>query len=216
MKVTALTLTRAELVAIRQTSAATAIKFGYTTNAQLPLLQKNFSIRSVSDLGSRMLCISAILWRAAGMTEEAVLAWLEQENLSDKITIKEREYLAEPEFEPTMSARADALFALAWCGSLVSGLDFWHDCPDTLVELFPDIRTSERAEKFRTSIAIRNAKSIIAACDLAYCIHWSVQDHMIFRRPVPGTLHPVYLVERRRALEWMIGGSDWDEVTLDT
>ena len=29
-------------------------------------------------------------------------------------------------------------------------------------------------------------------------------------------LHPVYVVERRLALEWMIRRDDWDDVALDT
>jgi hypothetical protein len=209
-------ITLSELREIRARSIAEARGLGYTTNESLPLLGTDFVIRSASDLRARMLCVSAVLWRAAGLPEDAVLKWLKQEKLLKQLTRPERQFLADPEGEPTMSARTDGLYALAWCGWLIDHFDFSTECPDTLVELFPDVRKGQRSAGFGNDLAIRAPSLILAKCDLAYCLHWSVHDQVLMGRPAPGRLHPMYLVERRRAFEWMMSSDGWDDVSLDT
>lgn len=209
-------LTLSALREIRAQSTTKVRGLGYTANDSLPLLGTEFVIRSTSDVRARILCISAVLWGAAGLSEKAVLKWLEQERLLRQLTLKERQFLADRESEPTMSARADGLFALAWCGGLIEGFDFSAECPDTLVELFPDVRKGQRSAGFGKKIAIRDPTLIIANCDLAYCLHWSVRDRIVQGRQTSGRLHPIHLVERRRAFEWMISSAGWDDVSLDT
>jgi hypothetical protein len=210
------TFALSELRTIRARSITRARALGYAANDSLPLLGTEFAIRSASDLRTRMLCISAVLWRAAGLSEDAVLEWLEQESLLKSLTPKERQFLADPESEPTMSARADGLFGLTWSAGLIDDFDFSTECPDTLVELFPDVRKGHRSAGFGKEIAVRDPELIVAHCDLAYCLHWSVRNQLVQGQPRSGKLDCVYLVERRRAFEWMLSSVGWDEVSLDT
>lgn len=56
----------------------------------------------------------------------------------------------------------------------------------------------------------------MAACDLFYCLHWSIRHAELSNSKVPGAVSSYVIIARRRALEWLIGSEQRDEVTLDT
>ena len=65
----------------------------------------------------------------------------------------------------------------------------------------------------------RSKAEILDALDLIYCYHWAVVDEVqINNRPVPGGLNPGVVVERHRALNWLVNymDADWDDVSTDT
>lgn len=210
-------LSPAKLKVIRRRSAAQAKFLGYAVNPGLPAFGgEDVQLRSPQQLRERMLCLTAVLWRAAGLSEGQTRTWLEKGGLVERLTAAENTYLLKPENNPTMSPRAEALYALAWAGGLVADLDFSRECPKNLVRLFPNVPGGQSAASFSESLPLRSEEQLIEQCDLAYCLHWAIRDAALHGRQPPGKLLPVYVVERRLALEWMIQRVDWDDVALDT
>lgn len=115
-----------------------------------------------------------------------------------------------------MQCRVDALFALAWATQIQEKLNFEMECPETLAGSLPHPEVAESVVAFRQKASLRGYHEIIAMADLAYCLHWSIRDAILRGQRPPGRLHPIYVIERRRAFEWLIGPDAWDEVRLDT
>jgi hypothetical protein len=115
-----------------------------------------------------------------------------------------------------MKARVEAIWVFAWAGTLAPALDFGEACPNTLVKLFPDLLHNESSDGFRGRFKLRTNEEVAAQCDLAYCLHWSIRDAVLNGVRPPGKLHPLFVIERRRALEWCLSTVDWDDVPMDT
>ncbi len=63
---------------------------------------------------------------------------------------------------------------------------------------------------------LRSDDQIVSAADLAYCLHWAIRQSELEGKRPPGKVPPYVVVERRRALEWLLSDEDWDDVPLDT
>ena len=110
----------------------------------------------------------------------------------------------------------ETLYAFAWAFGLFNELDFEKECPNTLVSLYPNLKADETSVGFRKQTVLRSIDDIVAACDLAFVLHWSVNQAAVEGEPVPGKVPPYVIMERRRALEWMLSPEDWDQFSLDT
>jgi hypothetical protein len=110
----------------------------------------------------------------------------------------------------------ESLWALAWCLGVHPNLDFSDSCSDSFVRMLPDIAKDAATSSFRNRLQLREKTEITEKTDLAYCLHWAVRDAEISRKKLPGKVPGQVVVERRRALEWMIGQDPWDEVAMDT
>ena len=201
---------------VRAKSLAQAKKLGYSTSDHLPLIDEHSEVRSAEELANRMLCMNVVLAVASGYSRDEAVRWLSEENLVSALAKSEKTFLQGNCSDTEIQLRAEALWALAWCAGLVRTLDFAKPCNDTLVTFFPNLKTSDRSTVFRTSLTLRDREALVAQCDLAYCLHWSVRDALMNGKRPPGKLHPIYIVERRHALEWVLSKHDWDEVPLDT
>jgi len=65
----------------------------------------------------------------------------------------------------------------------------------------------------------RSANDVLNEADLIYRYHWAVRQAGIDGKPPPADLHPGVVMERHKALNWLIGyndNADWDDVTTDT
>jgi hypothetical protein len=98
----------------------------------------------------------------------------------------------------------------------VENLDFSRPCPDDFVAIFPRIKENQHSYDFRAVAASRSPEDLIAACDLAYCLHWAIVQRSLDGQRAIGKVPPYVIMERRRALEWILSREHWDEVSLDT
>ena len=201
---------------IRDSSLALAEHLGYPTNSSLPLVDAGLRVRSRDDVAHRMLCLDALVAAACGFPRKKALAWLERQHAASYLAESEIAFFRGQGDAVVVKHRVESLWALAWCVCLVPELDFSLPCSDNLVTLVPDIESEEAAVAFTQALRLRNEDAIIAKCDLAYCLHWAIQNSLTNRQRAPGKLHPIYVIERRRALEWLLSDSDWDHVLMDT
>jgi len=154
---------------------------------------------------------------ACGFDRTKALAWLEQEWASSGLGRRERAFLLHGSGNPVQFVAAiEGLWTLAWSMGITPVLDFSRECDDSLIEQLPDLRKAESTSGFRARMVPLPCETIVAALDLAFCLHWAVRDAMLAGKPSPGRVKPQVVVERRRALEWLLGRAEWDEVSLDT
>ena len=109
----------------------------------------------------------------------------------------------------------EGMWALCWCLGIVPELDFSKPCSNDFVKLLPDLKRNEPGDEFRKKAVLRDPREVVAQCDLAYCLHWGV-IHAELSGKRQRAIKSYMIIERRRALEWMVSDDPWDELSLDT
>jgi hypothetical protein len=181
------------------------------------VLDTGLKLRNQDEVLNRLLCLTAVAAASYGFDRAKSLAWLSQENLKASLTEAELRFLERCEGQPQLfQVQVEGMWALAWALSLVPQLDFWKDCDSRFVGQLPNLKVSQSSDELRRKAELRPADEVVAACDLAYCLHWAIRQAEIERRQPPAGLKPYIIVERRRALEWLLSDESWDSVSLDT
>ena len=204
---------------MRKSSLAEAMLLGYPINKNLPLLEDIPKIKGLDEIVSRFLCMYAVVASSYGLPKEKAINWLKEEGLMESLSNREKRYL---ELDSNLAEKAsmqwqvEALWALAWCAGCHDMLDFSDSCDDNFIQLLPDIAKKESKKLFCVNRMLRSKDEILAKLDLAYCLHWAVRDAEIHQRLIPGRVPGSVVIERRRALEWVVSQEAWDEVLLDT
>ena len=200
----------------RARSIASAHARGLEVSVGLPLLECDGSARPIDEVCSRLLAMNAVAAVAYGFDRKKALAWLASEELQGELTPAERRFVADGAGPARpFQAQIEGMWALAWAAGLVPALDFGRACDDRFSFMLPDLKVAAPGAVLRARARLRSAEELWAACDLAYCLHAAITS----RRLAGGAVtppNPTWVIERRRALEWLLGGDAWDEVSLDT
>jgi Domain of unknown function (DUF4272) len=202
---------------IRQKSLTMAKRLIYPVSETLPLLDPPDREKSVNEVVNRSLCIEVALACSVGCARNKAGAWILQEGLSEILSESESKFICDSfGYPPKFWDKAEALWAFVWSLGIIESLDYTKACSNDLVRMLPELKDQESSVAFRAKVNLRPMAEIIEALDLAYCLHWSVRDAEIRGQKNPGKVKPHVIVERRRALEWIVGSDDWDNVQLDT
>jgi len=152
----------------------------------------------------------------------AISDWLRENRLLPHLSPSETALLPVSRDELSEQQLADrfwtieALWALAWVGSLVDDLPFDRPVGGTLASMLPDIGKREPAEPFVRSYRCRPYHDLFRQVDLHYRAHWFAR-HCHLRGIETKVVDLDIILERRKALEWVLDRSTpWDEITLDT
>jgi hypothetical protein len=191
-------------------------KRGLMVPAHLPLLEEFKRMRAKDDILARLLCLFATLVCAFGFSKEKAISWLLAENLERELTADERRFI----FDDVGAAEGfqflvEGMWALAWVLGLVGQLDFWSIYGEGFASLMPDVHVNESSARIAAVSNPRSVDEVVEALDLAYCLHWNIDEARLHGRRVPG-LENYVIVERRRALEWVVGDEPWDSIILNT
>lgn len=206
-----------DLKQIRDESIQVAKKFGIEISPSLPLLDFGLQVRDTNEIVSRLLVMHAVAASAYGFDRGKVIAWLNQEGLSHSLSEQEKKFVVERIGQPDrFRTQIESIWALAWAVGIVSELNFAKECDDRFVAVLPNLKLSQSSSDLRKGVNPRPISKIASACDLAYCLHWAIRQSEIEGRPPAGALKPHIVIERRRALEWLLSGEEWDSVPLDT
>jgi hypothetical protein len=206
-----------DLKRIRDESMRTARQLGVDVSVTLPLLDAGLETRNADETVSRILAMSAVAATAYGFDKAKAIGWLQQEALIDSLTEQERAFVLKGVGEPNrFQMQVEGMWALAWAMGIVSEMNFGKDCDNRFAAMLPNLKVSQSSRDFREKVNPRSLEQVIAACDLAYCLHWAIRQAELRGQRPPGSLKPFVVVERRRALEWLLSKESWDEVPLDT
>jgi len=202
---------------IRDESIRTARQLGAEVSATLPLLDAGLEVRSVDETVSRILAMNAVVATAYGFDRAKATAWLNQEALTDSLSEQERLYVFEEIGRPDRyQVQVEGMWALAWAMGIVNEMNFGKDCDDRFVAMLPNLKQSPSSAEFRKQATPRSLEHVVSMSDLAYCLHWVIRQAEFNGKRPPADLKPYVIVERRRALEWLLSKETWDEVPLDT
>ncbi|HEY4370042.1 MAG TPA: DUF4272 domain-containing protein [Steroidobacteraceae bacterium] len=209
-------MTRFDLTAVRTRSWNSVVAAGLRTNPDLPLLTETFSLEPLESIADRLLCLTAVASFSFGLPLSACRAWLEQEQLWNALSLGEKALLS-GEREDLLAGQivVHSIYALAWCVGAYASFDIQRKLPDDLVEALPDLRVLEPTKVFRSRLSLRAIDMVLEQLDAAYCFHWAWRDRYLTGKS-RGTNDMMVLAERRKALEWVVTGGDWDHVSLDT
>jgi len=205
-----------DIANIRQSSWDIAGKLGIPKNDALPLLDNVNIFRSKDDVVNRifgMLCVAA---GAYGLDRKKALAWLEREGSIELLAQAERAFLNGSQMDTSLfKEQIEGIWALCWCSNIVSDLDFSKPCSGDFVKLLPDLKKDESGANFREKASLREPEEVVAKCDLAYCLHWGIVHAGLTGR-LKKAINTYVIIERRRALEWILSNESWVEISLDT
>lgn len=202
---------------IRSSSCELAKKFGFQIPLSLPLLEANSEPRPIGEVIDRALVVSVVVAASYGFKRDAALSWLAQESLTNCLSDQEEDFLSgSDKSRQQFQGQVETLCAFAWSLGLLPDLDFAKNCPEYLVSLYPDLKKLEPADKFRERAKLRPTQELVEMCDVAYCLHWGLNQARLDGVKPKHRLSPIVVVERRRALEWILSREDWDDISLDT
>jgi hypothetical protein len=202
---------------VRDKSLATAHRLGYAVNPDLPLIGETTLHRTNDEIVDRVLAMYATAASAYGFDADSALTWVDRESAGHALTKSERAFLTETRGDAErFKAQVESIWALAWSICVVPVLDFSRPCADDFVFALPDIKRGASTEEFRKKATMRALSEILPACDLAYCLHWAIRDAQLRGVSLPGKVDRHVVIERRRALEWLLHDANWEDIPLDT
>lgn len=206
-----------DLNSIREQSLQAASRLGFSVNKSLPLLDEAETTRTAEEIVKRLLCLHAVAACSYGFDRTKARVWLEREGAWGDLVAVERQFIESGQGDAAQfKIQVEGMWALAWALGIVRQLDFGKDCDSKFAMTLPNLKIGEGSDALRSKIKPRPASEIIAACDLAYCLHWAVRQAQLTGSKPPGKVQPYVIEERRRALEWLLSNDPWDEVMLDT
>jgi Domain of unknown function (DUF4272) len=191
--------------------------------------------REGPTVARRILVLSDVVRRAEGESRKKCLKFLDDLELWEEVSAKEREFLVCDRPDKVKSQelvwRLESIWVLCWAIQLIEGLDWPSGMCDvpTLVELVDTIIEQPDLVK---NAKVRSRTEILDAQSLTLLIHWAITDAWINQRCVPERLDwteegglpashcaAVGVVEQRHhTLNWLtcFGGADWDDVDTPT
>jgi len=201
---------------IRRRSLKVLAGRGLTVPLHLPIPDLA-NPRSAVEIVERLLCLNAVAAVAHGFDTGKALTWLAREHLESKLIWTERAFLQRGQGSRCgFQLQVEAMWGRAWALGIVSELEFWRKCSSEFVALLPNLKIDESVERLTAQINPIETGEIIAARDLSYCLHWIIRDIMMRNDRLPPDLEPYTVIERRRALEWILGEEPWEELATDT
>jgi hypothetical protein len=202
---------------VRKESLAVAKRLGYSVEEALPLLDASAVARTDDEVVDRLLAMLCVAACAYGFDSQKAANWLGREVKVELLTVAERHFLQTKAGDRrTFMMQIEGMWALAWSIRSVPTLDFGTPCPQDFVTRLPDLKRNGSSGTFRDTANVRPLSEIVSACDLAYCLHWAIRDAQLRNAKLPGNVEEYVVVERRRALEWLLTDEPWEDITLDS
>lgn len=81
--------------------------------------------------------------------------------------------------------------------------------------IFGDLDDEHDVRVLRKRCKVRRFEDVLSAVDLSRCLTRGIELALKQRKPIPGKVQPFVIAQRRRALEWLICDTPWDEILVD-
>jgi hypothetical protein len=206
-----------DLSELRRISILRAQAMGTSVPVHLPLLDEPRPSMDQEAAISRLLAMTAIAAAAYGFPESRAVAWTESVGATGSFTKAERRFLdSGAGSKRPFQEQIEGMWALAWALNIVPDLQPAEPCSANFVRLLPDLKAGESADKLRGQAHLRPIDELMEAADLSYLLHWGLREAALRGMPSAPDIDEYVVAERRRALEWLLYGGAWEEVSLDT
>lgn len=212
------TIKKSQLEEIKLQSISLLKAMGVPVLHELPVLdvRKGYFIRNSVDIANRAISLCIVASKALGMDHEEAIASVQGCEVSNCLTKRESLFIAKR--SPTkkevihFSWSIESYWLLLWALQFVPSLDAPKFMCDP--ELASSFLRDSGATQFRKDASPRSPLEIIQIADLYYRYHWAVVEEP--KKVDELDISPSIVIERDRALTWLLSDSDWDEVQLDT
>jgi hypothetical protein len=179
-------------------------------------------IRSAEEVAYRALALYPVVSAASGADRQAILGWLAESGLNEKLAPSEAAFMAVEKPEKSqviqMTWMSERLIVLLWALNAVDEFPAADEqCQIAYGDILPPFGPVDM-ETFLSEAKLRPDTELIAAAEDMMALHWDARNArftgQVSRRPVDLEI----IQERHAAINWVTGyeGLPWDEVTTDT
>ena len=182
-------------------------------------------IKSLDEMCKRAIASLIVIQVAcdinAGKYEESkefFVPLLEKYNVLDSLNSKEKRIMDgsySKQDAIDIDWEYEAYWALVWYLGLVEDISDASKLCDCS-EAMNFIATSKNFEDFKSKCNPRSIKELLDMEDLYYRYNWAINEKNVNPNANIGNLNPSNVIERRRALEWLLSNKeDWYEISLN-
>jgi hypothetical protein len=202
---------------IRERSIFIAKRFNVNVPKTLPLLDEPNYLRNSNEIIKRIMAMNVAAAVASGFNNKKAKELVKAEKLLNYLTTSEHDYIYKNVgLKLEFQLQIEAIWALCWAAGIVKDMDFSKECANDFVTLLPNLNINETSVLFSSKVKIRPMTEIIQECDLAYCLHWAIKESNLYGKLKVRGIKDYIVIERRKALEWLICDCKWEEISLDT
>lgn len=198
------------------------------TLPELPPLAE-LAVKSREEIARRAVALLIAIQYACDVAQEGdlqeskafVTGLLEKMAVSDELTGDERNLLAqaEPVHQDAVNLvwQYEAYWALIWALGLIDRLDLPTETCDCEFAINA-VASCDSFAEFLGKTVLRRPEELLDEADVIYRLHWACVNSRVKGEQAPAGLNESIVMERRRALFWMIGYRDeaWDDISMDT
>ncbi len=157
-----------------------------------------------------------------GFNKEFILNLIEKFEVEEYLTDKEKAMIYEVSVSNqdiiNMTWKYEAYWVLLWSLGIVGELSIPSNICDCEFAINA-VAKHDNFEQFLDTCTLRKLSEILDETDLIYRYNWACVDARIKGKPAPSNLNPSVVLERHRALNWLIGymnSDDFDNMPTDT
>jgi hypothetical protein len=193
---------------------------GIPINAHLPLTEnaQETELRKPGEIADRILALTAVAIKGGGVEPEFVAKFISERNVRELFSPREMAFIdtASPDHRTRaqFSWQYECIWVLLWALKHIGPtLNF----PDRICDV-PRLAAIVRDTPRLDTLGTFPAGVVLTELDLHYRYHWAVRQSHIDGGPEPGGLNGGVVMERHRALNWLVRymDADWDDVSTDT
>lgn len=206
------------VIRARQATKRVLRSFSIDIPDSLPLLETVAIERTSDEICSRLLAMHAAAAVAFGFPRPNAINWIHAHDIGPSLSPDERAFIFNGESHPQMLMdQIEGMWVLAWAISIVDSMDFRKTCDDQFVFMLPNLKVMEDPAAFYGRATTRSLDDLVQACDLAFGLHWALREaELTNKSPEPRWPTEALVVNRRRAIEWILHEEPWHEIALDT
>jgi Domain of unknown function (DUF4272) len=193
---------------------------GVPVNVNLPLIESEATarIRTTEEIAGRLLALAMVAVKGEGLEQELIDDIVTSRNIAPFFSPNETAFINDP--TPSNHDRIqfawqyECAWVMLWALKYVDGPLPYPDSICDVPFLAQTVRDNENLAQFGS----QPPNNILNEADLIYRYHWAVRQASIDGVPAPAGLESGVVMERHRALNWLISycDADWDEVGTDT
>jgi hypothetical protein len=195
---------------------------GVMTNGELPVIDSaaEAKMRSREAVVDRALALAIVALKSGGLEQAKVLEKRDELGAALLLSPDEKDFIDEA--NPTDKDRAQLARRHEGLAVMLWALGFETELPRPARIEDPArivaFVTQKGAQKLREEARLRSAKELLDATDLIYRYDWACVAARMTSEPAPKGVDCEVVVERHRALNWLIGyqRQSWDDVSTDT
>lgn len=195
---------------------------GVMTNAELPVIENaaEAKLRTADAVVDRALALLVVATKGEGLEQARVIETRDKLGAAPFLSPDEKDFVDDA--SPTAKDKAQFGWRYECLGVMLWALGFEAELPrpgkivdaGRIVKLVLD----KGPTAFRAEAKLRSSKDILDATDLVYRYDWACVAARMSSEPAPKGVDCEVVLERHRALNWLIGYQNqaWDDVSTDT